>query len=97
MPTSSVPTELTITAAEANRGFSRLLREVRDGASYVVTSHGRPVAKITPYDSPEAHQPLKTQAERDAALQALLNRLRTQPVQNIGPWTRDELYERGRE
>ncbi len=97
MPTFSAKTELIISAAEANRGFSRVLREVSQGASYVVTSHGRPVAKVTPYAPPEAPEPLKTQAERDAALKALLERLRTQPVQNIGPWTRDELYERGQE
>ena len=35
-----------ITAAEANRQFSRLLGEVREGASYVVTSHGKPVARM---------------------------------------------------
>ena len=91
MTTSSAKPDLTISAADANRGFSRLLREVRDGASYVVTSHGRPVAKVMPYEPP------RTQAERDAALKALLDRLRNQPVQNIGRWTRDEIHERERE
>jgi prevent-host-death family protein len=37
-----------VSAAEAKRRFSRILREVRDGRSYVVTSHGRPVARIVP-------------------------------------------------
>ena len=35
-------------AAEANRRFSQLLRAVREGDSYVVTAHGKPVAKIIP-------------------------------------------------
>ncbi len=41
MPTSAGRRDEPVTAAEANRGFSRLLRGVREGASYVVTSHGR--------------------------------------------------------
>ena len=38
-------------AAEANRNFSRVLREVTEGRSYLVTSHGRPVARIVPADA----------------------------------------------
>jgi prevent-host-death family protein len=40
-----------ISAAETNRSFSRLLWEVRDGRSYVVTAHGKPVARIVPCDA----------------------------------------------
>jgi prevent-host-death family protein len=40
----------TITAVEVNRQFSHLLREVREGASYLVTSHGTPVATLAPAD-----------------------------------------------
>ena len=35
-----------ISAVEANRRFSGLLREVRDGRSYVVTARGKPIARI---------------------------------------------------
>lgn len=77
--------EKAISAANANRNFSRLLREVREGQSYVVTSHGRPVARIAPVDSQSQ--------KREAAKAALLKRLRKQPVIDIGPWTRDELYD----
>lgn len=38
-----------ISAADANRRFSELLRTVKKGGSVVVTSHGKPVAKITPF------------------------------------------------
>jgi len=76
-----------ISAADANRRFSQLLRGVREAhVTYVVTSHGKPVAKITPVDAASgisAH-----------AHARLLERLRTQPVVNAGRWTRDELYER---
>jgi prevent-host-death family protein len=75
-----------VSAADANRGFSHILREVRDGASYVVTAHGKPVARIVPCEPADA--------ARAAARSALLERLRDQPVIDIGPWRRDELYER---
>lgn len=77
--------EETVSAAEANRQFSKLLRGVRDGNSYVVTSHGRPVAKLVPVDE-EA-------IAREQARERLFARLRSQPVRNIGRWTRDELYD----
>ena len=38
--------EKPVSAADANRKFSKLLRAVREGKSYVVTSHGRAVARI---------------------------------------------------
>jgi prevent-host-death family protein len=40
--------EEPISAADANRRFSVLLRKVREGRSYVVTSHGKPVARLIP-------------------------------------------------
>jgi prevent-host-death family protein len=78
--------EETIPASEANRKFSSLLRAVREGgATYVVTSHGRPVARIIPFGP--------SQSERAKSRAAFFERLRSQPVIDIGPWTRDELYD----
>lgn len=77
--------EETVSAAEANREFSRLLRGVREGNSYVVTSHGRPVAKLVPVAD--------DQVEREKARQKLLAELRTRPILNAGRWTRDDLYD----
>jgi len=79
--------EKAVSAADANRTFSRLLRGVRDGQSYVVTSHGRPVAKIIPVH--------RGTAVGDRARAWLLTRLRRTPVVDVGRWTRDELYEDG--
>jgi prevent-host-death family protein len=76
--------EKSISAADANRKFSQLLREVREGRSYVVTSHGRPVARI---------EPVEKEHDADRARYALLKRLRSQKAIDIGPWTRDELYD----
>lgn len=79
--------EKAISAADANRNFSQLLREVREGRSYVVTSHGRPVARISPVR-------LKQGKVGDSpGWSRLQRRLRKQPVMKIGPWTRDELYD----
>ena len=77
--------ERIVSAAEANRSFSRLLRSVREGESFVVTAHGRPVARIVPI---RATDPVNDQAKA-----ALLEHLRTQTPMDIGPWTRDELYD----
>lgn len=77
--------EKAVTAADANRNFSKLLRAVQDGKSFVVTSHGKPVAKLVPVEQDLAA------AKRAKA--AFLKRLMAQPARDIGPWTRDELYE----
>ncbi|MGE0005759.1 MAG: type II toxin-antitoxin system prevent-host-death family antitoxin [Parvibaculaceae bacterium] len=74
-----------VSAADASRKFSIILRGVREGYSYVVTSHGRPVARIIPAD--------KGASVVSAARAALLSRLERQPIVNAGCWTRDELYE----
>jgi prevent-host-death family protein len=76
--------EEAVSAAEANRRFSLLLRGVREGRSYVVTSHGTPVARLIPA---ERHDPVAASARA-----ALLARLKNQPVTDAGCWTRDELY-----
>jgi len=78
-------TDKIISAADANRNFAKLLRAVRKGQSYVVTSRGKPVATIVPADSPAG-------LERRSRT-ALLTRLRSEPVVNIGRWSRDELNE----
>ena len=78
----------TISAADANREFSAMLRQVRRGHTFVVTSHGQPVARIVPVAAGER---IATTA-RDT----LFKRLRGAPVRSIGRWTRDALYEDGR-
>jgi len=77
--------EEAVSAADANRRFSLILRGVREGHSYVVTSHGKPVARLIPAGKHD-----------DVAISArsmLLSRLEQQPVIDAGRWTRDELYE----
>jgi prevent-host-death family protein len=76
-----------ISAADANREFSKLLRRVREGESITIMSHGRPVAKLVPVGAEDR--------VRAAARKALFEHLRGQkPGKHIGRWTREELYER---
>jgi prevent-host-death family protein len=82
--------EETVSAAEANRRFSQLLRGVREGRRYIVTAHGRPVAQLVPAADADSEE----RRVRKAALRALLDRVAEQQVIDIGRWTRDELYER---
>jgi prevent-host-death family protein len=75
----------TVSAADANRRFSELLRTVAKGRSVVVTSHGRAVAKITPV--------VEDERAAEGARSVLFARLRTERAVNAGRWTRDELYD----
>jgi prevent-host-death family protein len=76
-----------VSAADANREFSKLLRRVRDGESITIMSHGRPVAKLVPISAEDR--------VRTAARAALFKRLRTQKGERIPrTWTREDLHER---
>lgn len=77
--------EKAVSAADANRKFSKLLRAIREGHSYMVRSHGKAVAKTVPID--------KNGTVARGARSALLKRLLSEPVVTIGRWSRDELYE----
>ncbi len=79
---------IIVSAANANRKFSELLRGVREGKTYTVTSHGRPVAKIISMD-------LATPAEdRSGAFRHFLGELAKRPALNLPRITRDEMNER---
>jgi prevent-host-death family protein len=80
--------EKMVSAADANRKFSQLLHGVRRGRIYVVTNHGKPIAKLSPIDDAgNAGVGARTD---------LLARLRKQKTTRVGSWTRDELYEGAR-
>lgn len=73
----------TMTAGDANRRFSSLLREVAQGEVITVVSRGTPVATITPAERSK---------QRLSAKYALLERLRQQRAEGSRDWTRAELY-----
>ena len=74
-----------VTAAEANRNFSAILRDISAGDSVVVTVHGRPVAQILPFDSDSE--------TRNAARLELLARLAVQPALGLPRFSRDDFYD----
>jgi prevent-host-death family protein len=74
-----------VSAADANRRFSELLRTVKMGGSVVITNHGKPVAKLVPAAADDS--------TRQAAQAVLFARLRSQRPMKAGRWTRDELYD----
>ena len=74
-----------ISAADANRKFSELLSGVRHGRSFIITSHGKPVARMVPFEE-DSH-------ELSGARHALVARLAAEPVIDSGRWRRESLYE----
>ena len=74
-----------VAAADANRRFSELLRTVKAGRSVIVTSHGKPVAKISPIVDDER--------TAEGARSALFARLRKERTVKVGRWARHELYD----
>ncbi|HEY1426689.1 MAG TPA: type II toxin-antitoxin system prevent-host-death family antitoxin [Caulobacteraceae bacterium] len=81
--------DLIVPAAEANRSFSKLLRAAREGKRITITSHGEPVAELIP-----AGEEARRAAKRAAALAELKAHWATLEPKVVGPWTREELYER---
>ena len=75
----------TVTASDANRQFSSVLREVAHGEIITVVSRGKPVATISPAKAADA--------QRNAAKTTLLKRLNSQKITGARNWSRDELYE----
>lgn len=73
-----------VSAADANRHFSQLLKEVKGGEFVTVTSRGEAVAVIGPASAAPA-------SARNRAKDILLARLRGQTPAGV-TWNRDELY-----
>ncbi len=75
----------SISASDANRHFSAVLRDVSFGEEVVVISRGKAVAKIVGIEHGDRAM--------HSAKTALLERLRTQPVAGKRDWKRADLYE----
>lgn len=75
----------TVTAADANRRFSAILREVSQGEEMTIVSRGKPVATIGPVkvDSSDRH----------VAKTNLIDRLKKRELSGSRNWTRNELYD----
>jgi len=74
-----------VSASEAKRFFSTLLRQVALGQRFTVLSHGRSVTTIAPA--------AESTASLGVSRRALLTRLATQPASGESrSWQRDDLY-----
>jgi antitoxin (DNA-binding transcriptional repressor) of toxin-antitoxin stability system len=85
---------MSVPAARANREFSKLLRAAKEGVRITITSHGEPVAEMGPVGGRSAEGAEKRRVAK--AQKALMKHLRTTTPIVVGPWTREELYDRDR-
>jgi prevent-host-death family protein len=82
--------DLIVPATEANRSFSKLLRAAREGRRVTITAYGEPVAELVP-----AGASLEAQAaERLQLLEGLKAHWANTPTIVVGPWSREDLYDR---
>ena len=76
-----------IAEIDAGAQFTRLISDVRGGKSFVITSDGKPIARLVPVEHID-------DAERQAFRDAYFRELQERPIIHVGKWTRDELHER---
>jgi prevent-host-death family protein len=78
----------TVSAAQANREFSKLMKLVESGEEVVVTSRGRPRMKLVRVDDADEEA-----AKRQKAFDEFTEWLENRPVLNLPRATRDDMYE----
>jgi prevent-host-death family protein len=83
----------SIGAREANRSFSKILKEAENGKSITITRNGKPVARLVPAPIPAPVESM-TEEERKEAHRRLMDLLNK--GYNLGGrgFTRDEMHER---
>ncbi|WNJ90447.1 type II toxin-antitoxin system prevent-host-death family antitoxin [Bosea sp. 685] len=78
----------TVSAAQANREFSKLMQIAEAGEEVVVTSRGKPKVKIVRADDTDSEM-----ERRQKAFDELTRRLNSQTAQNLPRATRDDMYD----
>ena len=85
----------TVGAREANRSFSKILREAENGTSVTITRNGRPVARLEPVvPQKPLHLRPKSKKAREKAHKELMELLEKGYDLGGGPYSRDEMHER---
>jgi prevent-host-death family protein len=77
----------SVPAREANQRFSKLLAEAASGEEIVITRRGTPVAKLVPATT------LTSEAERDKAIERMIELMRKGLRLGGRKFTRDEMHE----
>ena len=78
----------TVTAREANQGFSRLLGEVAEGEEVVITLRNKPVARMVPFET-------KADEKREQAIKRMVEMMDKGFHLGGIKVDRDEIYTRG--
>jgi prevent-host-death family protein len=78
----------SVSAREANQGFSKLLAEAAGGEEIVITRRGKPVAKLVPIGT------AKSDEKRERAIERMMERMRRGLDLGGRKFTRDEMHER---
>lgn len=76
-------------AREANRSFSKILREAESGEVVTITRNGKPVARLEAVASKAA-----SERERKQSLKRLMKLLEKGYDLGGGPYARDEMHRR---
>jgi prevent-host-death family protein len=79
----------TVGAREANRSFSKILKEAENGKTVTITRNGKPVAQL----SPLVHKPLSGKAREKARARLMKLFEKGYDLGGRG-FTRDEMHER---
>ncbi|MFA7239707.1 MAG: type II toxin-antitoxin system prevent-host-death family antitoxin [Sulfuricellaceae bacterium] len=80
-----------ISLHEINQHLSQYIHAVEEGAEYVITRRGKPVARIVPLIDVEEQRVLTPKQE--AALERIRQRVEQGCFRGIGKMTRDEIYQ----
>jgi len=80
----------SIGAREANRSFSKILREAENGTTVTITRNGKPVAQLSPVRGLR-----KSSAERERAIAEMVEAMKNSGLHFGGRrFTREEMHER---
>lgn len=78
----------TVSAAQANREFSKLMKLAESGERVVVTSRGQPKVQISRIEESDGEK-----ERRREAFDQLTRRLKSQHAQNLPRLTREDFYD----
>lgn len=77
-------------AREANRSFSKILKEAEGGETVTITRNGKPVAELSPIG-----KRWKSESEREKAIAKMVDTMKNSGLHFGGRrFTRDEMHER---
>lgn len=85
-----IPMQQQISLREVNQHLSQYIHAVEEGAEYVITRRGKPVARIVPLDDTEELRILTPKQE--AALERIKQRLEKGYFLGIGKIDREAIY-----